>query len=430
MKPETLLAVISEWLNETPLPELIPRQSNPIQLENLSMIHAVVGPRRSGKTFYLFQIIKQLLLSKKWKRNDILFVDFEDYRLKGFKLADIDTLLAAFNQLTGKYPRFLFFDEIQYLPDWSRGLRSLHNRRMFKMLVSGSNSRLLSREIATELRGRYEDHLMLPFSFREYLRMHQIDQPEALLHTPARGKLQGKLNDYLVSGGYPEVVLRSPGRERHKLLQNYYETIFYKDLLDRHRIKTRSLLDRMMSYLLHTYSETFSLSAYEKVIKAVESGGSKRTLATYLAYLQEAFFIISNEKFSYSPKVRQVNPKKVYLMDTGFANLATQFSDNKGKLLENLVAIELFRRQQQMFYYKGTYECDFVLVEEKRPSEAIQVCWELTPKNLNREHVGLRNAMHDLNIKKGTLVTYQEGVQLEDKSVHVVPAFRWLLGQG
>ena len=432
MPVNPLLQIVAEWIEEATLPKLIPRSIAPVNLERLRDILAIVGPRRAGKTFLMYQLIGSLLQTGRWAKQDILFVDFEDYRLKGFRAEDIDTLFVAFNQLAGRYPTFLFFDEIQYLPDWNRVLRTLHNRRKFHIVISGSNSRLLGREVATELRGRYTDVFLLPFSFREVLDFRQISYPPALLHTPARGRILRAFDDYLKEGGFPEVLIRETTPEKRKLLQTYYNTIFYRDILERFNIKAKTILDGMMSYVVNTPSELFSISAFEKQLRLKGAPGSKRTVANYLRYLQEVFFVIANEKFSYSPRHRLMNPRNVYLTDTGFLMLATPFSENRGKVLENLVAIEFFRREQEMFYFKGKHECDFILKEGTQAREAIQVCWELRPQNEKRELQGLMEAMTTLRLRKGRVLTYaqEEARKIEGRTVSILPVWKWLLNGG
>jgi len=344
MDRDSLLAVVAEWLEEFALPPLVQRQVFPVDPDHLKHILAIVGPRRAGKTYFMYQLIQSLLDTGNWAKQDILFVDFEDYRLSGFLAEDLDELLAAFQQLTGQYPRFLFFDEVQHILEWGQVLRTLHNRRRFKIIVSGSNLQLLSQEVATELRGRYEDIRMLPFSFVEYLRYSEISYSLATFHTPARGKIVAAFEEYLKYGGFPEVVMLGAPSKMRKLLQSYFHTIFYRDVLERYHIKARYVLDALMREILEAFSETFSIGQFEKQLKNNDLPGSKRTIANYLHYLQEAFFIIANDKFAYSPRRRIMNPKKVYLMDTGLAALGRPFSENRGKVLENLVAIELYRR--------------------------------------------------------------------------------------
>jgi len=338
-------------------------------------------------------------------------------------------LFTAFHQVAGRYPRFIFFDEVQNLPDWNRVLRTLHNRGRFKIIVSGSNSRLLGREIATELRGRYEDILMLPFSFREYLRSRDISFTPTSLLTAARGSIVAAFDDYISHGGFPEVAMARNQAERCKLLQNYFKMIFYRDILERYNIKARYVLDAMMNDFLETYSDIFSISRFEKHLKDNGLPGSKRTIANYLHYLQEAFFVIVNDKFSFSPRRRIMNPKKIYLTDTGFAALGRPFTENRGRILENIVAIELFRRETELYYFKSTNECDFIVKQGPRSMHAIQVCWELTKRNEKRELNGIADALKSIDLVSGMILTYaqEEEREVNGRRVSVLPVWKWLL---
>jgi len=429
MNDEALLSVVAEWLEETELPELVPRQIPELNLENLRRVLAIVGPRRAGKTFLMYQLISALERGGRASRREILFVDLEDYRLTGFSTGDVDSLLATFQRLAGGPPRFLFFDEVQRLPNWSRVLRTLHNQGRYSIVASGSNSKLLHPEIATELRGRYEDLLLLPFSFGEYLRLREIEVTPATFFTTARGRLVAAFEEYLRSGGFPEVLLARTPAERRKLLQNYFRTIFYRDVVERHNIRARTILEALMGELLESTGCLFSVSRFEKSLKANGLPGSKRTISNYLQYLQEAFFLIAHEKFSHSPRKRLMNPKKVYLVDTGFATLGRSFSENRGRILENLVAIELHRREEEVTYFKGRHECDFILSRERRPAEAIQVCWELSNRNEKRELAGLTEAARTLGVEKLLILTFdqRDTVEFAGAAARVLPVWEWLL---
>jgi predicted AAA+ superfamily ATPase len=429
MNNEVLLSVVAEWLEETELPGLVPRQIPEVDLETLRRVLAIVGPRRAGKTFLMYQLIGALERGGRSSRRDILFVDFEDYRLSGFSTGDVIPLLATFQRLAGGPPRFLFFDEIQRLPNWSRVLRTLHNQGRYSIVVSGSNSKLLHPEIATELRGRYEDLLLLPFSFSEYLRLRNIEVTPSTFFTTARGRLVAAFEEYLRSGGFPEVLLATTQAERRRLLQNYFRTIFYRDVVERHNIRARTTLEALMGELLESAACLFSISRFEKSLKANGLPGSKRTISNYLQFLQEAFFLIAHEKFSHSPRKRLMNPKKVYLVDTGFAILGRSFSENRGRILENLVAIELHRREEEVTYFKGRHECDFILSRERRPAEAIQVCWELSNRNEKRELAGLTEAARTLGVKKLLILTFdqRDTVELAGAAARVLPVWEWLL---
>lgn len=429
MRAEELLPIVAEWLKGAEFPALTPRTAAlPAPLQKLTNILAVVGPRRAGKTYFLYQLIGSLLASGT-PREEILFLDFEDYRLKEFVPSDIDALFTAFYRLAGCSPKYLFFDEVQHLPDWSRVLRTLHNRRKYVLVVTGSNSSLLSAEIATELRGRYENIRLMPFSFREYLAFRGRKWDETMFQTPERGRIIREFEDYLRFGGFPEVCQRETPIEKRKLLQNYYDTIFYKDILDCYRIKAVDLLDRLLGAVLTGSAELFSISAFEKQLKAAGFSGSKRTIAHYLRMLEEVFFLIINEKFSYSVRKRMMNPGKAYVLDAGFSLLSQEFSENAGKRLETCIAVEFYRREETMFYFKERQECDLILKHGTKPDEAWQVCWNITPHNEKREMGGLLEAMSVLGLKKGGLITFdQEGERFVDgRKIPLIPAWKWLL---
>jgi predicted AAA+ superfamily ATPase len=315
------------------------------------------------------------------------------------------------------------------VPVWSRLLRTLHNQRKYSITVTGSNSSLLTREIATELRGRYRDILLMPFSFREYCRFKDIDCSVAAMNTSARGVVAGAFNEWLFNGGYPEICALSDKAARRRLLQNYYETVFYRDIIDRYSVKARDLLDGVMSAVLNGSGELFSVSAYAAQLSRSGISGSKRSIAAYLRYLQEAFFLISSEKFSWSARKRTMNPEKVYLSDTGFNLLSITGSDNRRKLLETAVAGEFFRKGFKTCYYKGKRECDFVVMDDNRPQSAWQVCWCIDDKNEKRETGGLTEAMSALEINEGGIITYESSKKITGMAggMRLVSALEWFL---
>ena len=428
MKVQNIKNIIAEWLEERELPNMTRRKTPPIDLQNLSSILAIVGPRRAGKTFFMYQLISDLLMNG-FSKNDILFIDFEDYRLVGIEADNVESILTAFVQLSGRHPRFLFFDEVQNLPQWSRVLRTLHNQQKYNIVVSGSNSKLLSFQIATELRGRYRDVLILPFSFSEILRFRKVEYNERTYYTPGKGELLRIFDEYIHVGGFPEIVRQQTNLERHDLLQSYFRTLFYHDLLERYSIRTKNILETIMSYSLDTFSDLFSISSFSNFLKSNNVAVSKQTVSSYLGYLQETFFIIVNEKFDMSPRKRLMNPKKHYLLDVGFASLSSSFSEKRGQFLENIVAIELFRRREEMFYFKNDYECDFVLKKATKIHTVIQVCWELNERNRKRESKGLAAAISNLKPKNALILTYdQEGEEnINGETVSIIPVWKWLL---
>jgi predicted AAA+ superfamily ATPase len=422
---EAAKAIVAEWLEQFRLPELVDREPAYPEMSSLSEILAVVGPRRSGKTFFFFQIIRDLIEKRGVAQDRILFVDFEDYRMSYLGKDPAGELLAAFEHLAGHAPEYLFLDEVQQLPDWSRVVRTLHNRRAFKILISGSNSKLLSRELSTELRGRCTEVAMMPFSFPEFLRFKKIQVTPAMIHTESRGRLLAAFEEYLSGGGFPGAVACESPLERRRLLQGYYQTIYYKDILERYDIRAKETLSAMMRHVVDQAGELFSISAFTKTLKQRGIESSKRTVANYLSHLEEAFFVIATEKFAYSQRQRTANLVKCYLFDTGFKQLGVNFSANRGKMLENLVAIELRRRGKEFFYFRNKGECDFVLVEGSRPVSAIQVCWEINDQNRKRETAGLREALAELGLQDGNILSFDDREPVEEFPQSSV--WQWLL---
>jgi hypothetical protein len=428
---ESLERVAAEWLQGSPLPGRVERTRLDVDPQRLRSILALVGPRRAGKTFTLYQLIDGLMAGGRAERGDILLVDFEDYRLKGFEAADMDALLGAHERLAGRAPKYLFLDEIQQAGDWSRLLRTLHNRGSHRIVVTGSNSRLLAREVATELRGRYESVLVLPFSYQEFLRFKGLDSTPVRARSPGgSAALAGAFQDWLRHGGYPEVCLRETALERRRLLQSYFESVVYRDVLDRHPIRARGLLDDLLAWLLEAYSTTFSVGAFERRFKAGGRPASKATISAYLGILEEVFFLVRSRRFGFSPRSRLFNPTKTYLIDTGFAGLGGAFTENRGRLLENAVAIELKRRGRDPLYFADRHECDFILRDGPRVDAAIQVCWEINPASEERELRGLAEALRATRAPKAAILTFdQEGERVvEGRRVPLLPAWRWMAG--
>lgn len=422
----TLKKLLTE-MYEKKLPDLIKRDIN-VDIHTTDNIIAIIGPRRSGKTYFMFQLIKKLL--SEYSKDDILFVDFEDYRLAPLTDFQIDDLFTCFYELFHKEPRFIFFDEIQNLPEYSKILRTLHNSGKYKIIISGSSSKLSSSEIATELRGRYKSVLMFPFSFKEVLKFHNINITPLTEYSVKIGNIYRFYDEYLQYGGFPEVVKTQKKEEKISILENYYSTMFYNDIIERYNIKLKYLIEILMKYSLSAYSTIFSITRFQKKLKKSGYNISKRTLANYLYYLKEIFFTILVDRFSFSPSARNLNPKKIYLIDTGFINLADNFSKNHGHILENIVAIQLLRKNKTFYYYKNSYECDFVVKEGLKIKYAIQVAYDINnEKTQDREIKSLLKTMNRLNLKEGYILTYndEEVLNFFDKKIIVKPLWKFLL---
>ena len=413
-----------EW-REKELPLLIERD---FPLRITDDVLAIIGPRRVGKTYLMYQLLHSILPHV--SKEQILFIDFEDNRLVGLKVQQADDMFIAHQELTSSPLQYLFFDEIQALPQWSSFVRKLHNQQKYKIIVSGSSAKLLSKEIATELRGRYKAIFVSPFSFQEFLKMKQFDYSPKIEFSEKKGMLLSFFQEYMENGGYPEIIKEEQKLEKRLKIQSYFQTIFYKDIVERHQITNYSVLEQLMGYLLNNAARVFSISQFEKVLKEKGVAVSKKTLSLYLKYLEEAFFIYAVEEFSYSAKKRIMRPKKVYLIDNGLITfLSTQFSPDLGRLLENCVLIELKKRGQEVFYYHGKQECDFLVKDGLQIRQAIQVCYDFQPYNEKREVKGLQEAMDIHHLRHGLLLTYdqEKKISIGNKHIQIMPVWKWLL---
>jgi hypothetical protein len=407
--------LLVEWFDRD-LPDLIERETKVVPSKDT--ITAIIGPRRVGKTFLMFSIVKDLL--KKHSREEVVFIDFEDNRLDGIKPDELDDLFIAHKELSDKELKYLFFDEIQQMPQWSKFLRRLNNLGKYVIVVSGSSSKLASNEVATELRGRYKSVLLLPFSFKEFLKYKNFDYDEKTEFSSNKKGVLGKLLDeYLRFGGYPQIVKAGAVEEKRELAKTYFETIFYKDVLDRYAVKNRDIIEMLMNYLVSNNASMFSISSFEKILVANKIKASKKTISLYLKYLEESFFILTAQKFSFSAKIRLMNPKKVYLVDNCFQTfLSTNVTPDKGKLLESLVMQNEKRKNLEIYYFKDKKECDFVSKDGQKILNLLQVTYELTPQNYSRETEGLKEAENSLHVK-GKIITYNKQIidKVDTKSV-------------
>ena len=433
MLKENLKIVIKEF-HESSLPELVERK----ELFDFSILHSpinkvitIIGPRRAGKTYFLYQIIKKLI-EKKNHMTDILYLNFEDERILPMGGRDLQNILDAYFELYEKKTNpILFFDEIQNITGWDRFVRRL-NDKGFTIFITGSNSRMLGREIATALRGRTLVYEIFPFSFKEFLTAKGIKLEKNLLYGTLRHRARSLYEAYFFSGGYPEIALIEDEPTKARILQDYFNTIFYKDLVERYRIKNTELLKQWLNTLIVNLSSLISFSKIENDFKSRGMRLSRATLSAFAGYIEDTFFGFFVEMYSESARKRQVNPKKFYLIDVGLHNYLTfKFSENKGRLLENLVFIELRRKGLPIFYYKTGrgHEVDF-LFKVKDIWNMIQVCYDLTQiDTFTREKKALVSGLNDFGVDTGIIITANEKrvEQTGKYSLNIVPIWEWLL---
>jgi len=386
----------------------------------------IIGPRRSGKTYYFFDLLQ------KFPRKKVLYLDFEEIFLRDLKSIEVlKIILEIFPEIVGEKPKYIFLDEIQNVKGWESLIRTLLDRS-FNIFITGSSSKLLSREIATQLRGRTLTYILLPFSFREFLKAKNRTYNLNLLSDV--GKLKKDLLEYLNSGGFPEVVLH---KEKERIIKEYTELAFFKDFVERHKIKSLTLARYLFNHIVQNFSKEFSVRAMEKKLKSQGLNFDTMTLYKYVENLEDSLFFFFLKKFSKKIHLRESWPKKVYLCDTGLAKI-TKYSNDYGKLLENVVFLHLYRKINkapllEIFHYKAKdYEVDFLLKEKEKIKKIIQVSYISEKEEIEKREIkSLIKAAKEFQCKNLQVITwdYEKEELVERYKIKFIPLWKWLLEQ-
>lgn len=406
------------------LPELTPRT---VQLPWLPRkADAIVGMRRTGKTWLLFAKMRELVASGT-PREDLLYVNFEDERLGDVTAADLSKIVDAHHRARASTgPGAFFFDEIQLVEGWERFVRRLVDTEDAHVCVTGSSAKLLSREIASSLRGRSLATEVFPFSFVEAL-SHAGTRVPRRPSAGQRTSLQRAFTDYLRRGGFPEVQgLAEPTRVR--VLQDYLDVAILRDLVERHSITNANTLRRFVRQLMNSPAALVSVHKLYGDLKSQGLSVSKDSLYAWLDHVQDAYVFFTVPVHTSSERVRQTNPRKVYAVDAGLVTAcARRGSADTGPLLETTVFAELRRRTMEIAYVRTASgrEVDFLT-----PEGLVQVCASMDDDaTREREMRALREAMSELGLREATIVTLHEEREerVPEGTIHVTSAWRWLL---
>lgn len=375
----------------------------------------ISGIRRCGKSC-LLQLISQQLPGKK------IFLNFDDIRLIDFSTENYQDLQDIVIEQYGTENVTYFLDEIQNAPVWERWVNNLYNQGR-KVFVTGSNSNLLSSEISTYLTGRNKVIFLHPFSFTEYLRLKDIHViPLRQITSAEKTKLYSMFLDYFEKGGFP-LILKNDDQE---LSRQYFDDIINKDVLTRYHIKEAKELKDMVLFLFSNAGSTYSYST----LKHITDIKSLSTIKNYIDYLQNVFLLFQVKRFNYSLKKQRTASSKIYSGDMSFLHtVAFNFSENKGRRLENLVFLQLKRKNAEVYYHFEKKECDFVIKEHLDITKAIQVTLTIhDPQTKKRELDGLLDAMKTYNLHEGLLLTLEDEdrVEINGKTITVKPVWKWL----
>jgi predicted AAA+ superfamily ATPase len=362
---------------------------------NSKQVVVITGIRRCGKSTLLRQILK----SEKKK----IFLNFEDTRLEGFESADFKKVeqIADSENIT-----WLAFDEIQNVDGWEKYIRSMHDNG-FKILITGSNASMLSKELGTKLTGRNQQIELFPFNYPEYL-----------LFKKEKAGYESFLA-FLSNGGFPEYLAYT----ENEYLRNLLRDIVIRDVAVRRGIKNERVLLRLAMYLITNIGKEISYNSISKTLEIK----SVRTTIDYCDYLQESYLMDFIPRFSFSIKQQLITPKKIYAIDTGMARTnSSSYSEDKGRMLENAIFLYLRQFTSDILYFKDDKsECDFLIRKNEKVIHAIQVCWQLTEDNLEREITVLKNAMKIAKVKNGIIITANQDDQFGE--IKAIPAWKWML---
>ncbi|MFW6025452.1 MAG: ATP-binding protein [Candidatus Woesearchaeota archaeon] len=371
------------------------------------------GIRRVGKTTILYQLMEKV--------DNFCYFNFDDERLTGFEMNEFERLNEILIEFYGD-SEYYFFDEIQNVSGWERFVRRLQDEGK-KVIVTGSNASLLSSEFGTHLTGRYKLYEVFPLSFKEFLRFNDFNLDSInLLNSKDKVSLVEQFKKYLNKGGMPQYLKN----EDEDYVKTLFENIIYRDIVSRYSLKSSKYITELSTYLVTNLSK---LTTYNS-LKNMLGLSNASTVKNYIQYLNNSYLFFELNKFDYSLKKQLRNPKKVYLVDNSFKKiLGFNFSKDIGRLLENLVFVELKRRGKNIYYHKENKECDFVLKDGNDINQAYQICYSLNDENRDREVEGLFDALKSYNLDEGIILTYdqKEEISYKNKKMKVIPVWFWLI---
>ncbi len=433
-----MIEIIKEMIldfQQSEQPTGVPRHLEIRPVENKATI--LIGVRRSGKTTYLYQLIDKLV-NRGVSGENIFYLNFFDDRLHELKNQGLAQVMEAYFSLypekKNKEKIYCFFDEIQVVPEWESFVDRVIRTEKCEVYITGSSSKMLSKEIATQMRGRAISWEVFPFSFLEFLDSQNISYKKTLT---SRGRLtiQKALDHFWDVGGFPEVV-HLDKQLRVKIHQEYFHAILFRDIIERHDVSHPRAIYDLAHWLINNAACLYSVNRLTGYLHSLGHKIPKTTVSEYLEWLEDSYFLFSLKIFDASISRVQRNPKKIFCIDHSLVkSISSGVLRNSGHLLENLVFSALRRNSPKISYYKTDTgrEVDFVFQPEPGNRQLIQVCDLLVkPETKNREISALREAMTELKIKKAILVTRNESDEIEDESgiISVTPIWRFLLNKG
>lgn len=392
-----------------------------------------IGVRRCGKSTLLYQIIEDLR-RKGINNENILYINFFDDRLMDIKHGNLSLVTEAyysmFPEKKGTERIYCFFDEIQEAENWEPFIDRLLRTEKCDVFITGSSSKMLTREVATQMRGRSVSWELFPFSFKEYAAYKKVDYNR--LTSKNRMLLRKCFDEYLEAGGFPEVRDVSAGL-RLKIHQEYYKTILHRDIIERYNAIHPQAVIRAGHRLISTVGSLYSINRITAYLKSMGYKVSKGFVSECIEWFEDAYFLFTVKIFSQSAAIQNVNAKKIYSVDHALIKAVTSgISSNAGHLLENIVFLHIRRHTEDLYYYRTqkATETDFVWFDDQGNKHLVQACFSLRdPLTKKREVSALLQAMDELDLKAAVIVTLEEedAIEKDDRKINIIPIWKYLV---
>lgn len=404
--------------------------NNLTDLLSSGQIVMITGARRSGKS-YLMRQLAQKLIGDGVGRKNILMINFEDPRFVELNTSLLQQVYEIYLETfsPNKTP-YILLDEVQEVDGWEKWVRTMHELKKANIIISGSNSKLLSHELSSVLTGRHLDMVVFPLSFQEFLQFNQLQVKNETGSIKNRIQIKSLINNYIEFGSFPKVAIE---KQKKEILLTYFEDVINRDLIKRYKVRKPERLKSLAKFYLSNVSCLISFNSLEKSLEI-----SADTIEKFSSYFENTYLNFFLKRFSFKIKDQEKSQRKVYAIDTGLANaVGFRFSENMGRLAENLIFLHLLRKKAlnphfDFYYWKDTYgwEVDFIIREELKITSGLQVCWDIShPQTKNREIKSLLKAMNIFKLDKGVVITQDsEGEEIfKKKKIRFIPLWKWLL---
>lgn len=434
MEKEMIIKILEDWnFWHQNLDTGIKRDFYLEKIEKLmdsNQILAIIGARKSGKSFIMRQMIQELI-KKGVNKKDILMINFEDPRFSKLDVSLLQKIYESYLEfLSPQGTPYIFLDEVQEVNEWQKWVLSMQELKKAHIIISGSNAKILSTELSTLLTGLHLDITIFPLSFKEFLKFNNINFKKENGIVLNETKIKSLMREYMEIGGFPRVVLE---KNKKEILLTYFEDILEKDIMKRYRIRKSEEAKKLINFYFSNISSLITFNSLEKHIQI-----SADTIEKFSNYFEKAYLLFYLKRFSFKVKEQEKSPRKLYAIDGGLSNtVGFRFSENLGKLAENIVFLELQRKKisnpnLETYYWKNEkhQEVDFLIKFKNDIKQLIQVCWNLSDiKTKKREVNSLLKAMEELNINQAIIINSdsEKTEKIKNKTIKFIPLWKWLL---